>query len=534
MIGFYKDAGLTLLITETSPKKFLFPLAGLSKTTSVWLGDPNAVTYTSTDNVIISIAGADTLPPNPNVRVSLGLTPSVGLQGVPVILSTNTITGGVLNAIQIYLQVTVSPGSEAEFINIQLEVTPLSTGGNQVSYISAPFDVARWDSGMPIRTNVLPTNRQLSANLPGFIFGQYRWRDVGEINAQSLVPTIWNPDVNAIGPEKFIYGIGVNDDLKLIDIEEPPYSDSINPRVNHGTFWTGYRRYFYPADGSVLEFLPCGPNQSLEFVLQQTPRNLSPIFVGTWNLDEEGFYEYKDNYRYMGNVFPPGITTQQQYTLVRRTKLLTLNNSLASGTVLLGTTSGQTVDYFQLPIHPVARITNLIGTSIVPQNLNLDLEQGKVTITWPAASIPNTGTVLSITYDPAVAVYYETGVDDGTVDTTSILDPVELNPAFSGVAAGYLYLQNRRQLAARIELVADKPPILLDNGLIANGPIYYINDFALLTATVFGEVPDETIPGITMKVVVDETFQGLLNYKNPLYEDVLVVSGGDGVLQGIL
>lgn len=548
MLGFYTDPQLTRLIQSGAPKEMQFTLNGGSKTTVLYLGDPEDMDYFNADNIIIYIAGSDTLPPNPNIRIALGAAEdSIGIPGVPLILGQNYIFGGVDNAIPIYVQVTIPAGVEQQFTKAQLECSPIYSAtfhsafwveDTIAPYTSASFDIIQWDMGMPIRTNMLPLNRQLLSSLPGFVFGQYRWRDHGEVNAQALVPTIWNPDVNAIGPEKFIYGIGVNNDLVLDDIEEPPNSDSINPRVNHGTFWTGYRRYFYPSDQSILEFLPCGPGMPLTFTLQDTPRTISPVFVGTWALDDEGFYEYWDNYRYTGHEFDSSVSGQAQFTLNRATNTLVLNQGLPSGSAVLGLSSGEQIDYFQLPIHPIARLTDVIALVNPPSaqsilgNASIDYEQGTVIITWPSDITPTAGLQINITYDPAVAIYYEIGVDDGTPATDSILGSVELNPAFSGISQGYLYLQNARQIPESITLVVDKPPINIGGGLTANGPIYFNNDYALLTATVYGDVPGEVIPGVTMVVADAGGFEGAfgyINYIDPEFNYVTVVSGGDGV-----
>src|SRR5208283_5784339 len=124
----------------------LFPLGGLTKSSVLYLGDPDgSTTYTSTDNIIISVSGADTTPPNPNVRVSLGAAlVSIGLPGVPLILGTDTILGGIGNAVPVYIQVTLVAGAESEFTGVQLEASALSEGGSQVSWVSANLDVVRW------------------------------------------------------------------------------------------------------------------------------------------------------------------------------------------------------------------------------------------------------------------------------------------------------------------------------------------------------------------------------------------------------
>ena len=56
MLNFYADAGLTLQLSSFTPKRFLFPDAGGSRTSQVWLGDP----YTSTVAIQAS-PGANTI-----------------------------------------------------------------------------------------------------------------------------------------------------------------------------------------------------------------------------------------------------------------------------------------------------------------------------------------------------------------------------------------------------------------------------------------------------------------------------------------
>jgi hypothetical protein len=180
----------------------------------------------------------------------------------------------------------------------------------------------------------------------------------------------------------------------------------------------------------------------------------------------------------------------------------------------------------------------LIMGSVIPRvystNFVFDREQGTLQIKAPSGagvSIPGalSGESVYAVVDPAVAVLYETGSDD-----TRQLTEVDVNPAFSGLAGGFLYLQHRRQKPNSLVLSCDKPRIDIPAsissiiGLVAYGPVFFEGDYALLICTAYGKIPGEVIPNAKLQVVVDNTFTGLLNYQDPLNETVEVVTGGDG------
>lgn len=603
MLGFFKDAALTKPVTFLSPKQFLVPLAGGSRRSSLWLGDPllalvtvqaaagdnhlhlsptdhlpvqgsvfvgaMQINYTGktastltgipesgaggiTDTLTVSsvvklkylfggnvkmfVTGPDAEGDVPVVSVSLKRSDqtSYGLSRVPVIFVPQEIQSGVDQALQVDMEVSCLPGTQREFLNWQLESNACSVVGNYITGISpaAPAGVSRRDQGLPQRLWLLPLEREVKTNLPGFILGEYRWRDESTCNAHALVPTRWDLDINQIGPEKFISGIGGDADLQLQEIAEAQNSDSIFPRLEHGTYFSGYRRYYLPSDGVRLEFLPAKDISGLTFVLHDIPRSQSPVYVGTWRQDQQGYYEKDTEYRYVGHAFDtsdPG----PQFTLVKKDKELTLNQGLESATILVGLTSESDQDYFDLPIHPVDRITSvrvdnlndLNNPQIFATNYMFDRAAG--TLVLPKVLSPAvSGLPVYVTYDPAVAVLYETG-DSNTLTVSE--SQVDLNPAFSGIPGGYLYLQHCRRKPDSIELRVDKPVIPLPGGRVASGPVYFEGDYALLTATVLGKVPDEVVPGVAMQVKVAAGFLGLINYRDPLTEDIIVTSGGDGV-----
>jgi hypothetical protein len=84
-----------------------------------------------------------------------------------------------------------------------------------------------------------------------------------------------------------------------------------------------------------------------------------------------------------------------------------------------------------------------------------------------------------------------------------------LNPAFSGITSGFVYLQHRQLAPVSISLACDKPliaiPATLESiiDLVAYGPVYFNGDYSLLSATAHGPLNGEVVPNVTMKVVVD-------------------------------
>jgi hypothetical protein len=100
------------------------------------------------------------------------------------------------------------------------------------------------------------------------------------------------------------------------------------------------------------------------------------------------------------------------------------------------------------------------------------------------------------------------------VPQDSVLAPVDLNPAFAGIARGFLYLEHRKRRPVSIELDCDKPRIItpqgyqMVSGLVSFGPVFYENDFALLRGVAFGSDAGDVVPGARLKVVVGSPFNG--------------------------
>lgn len=636
MLGWYKDSGLTLAISPSTPKWVSIPLAGQTKTTTVYLGDAYtsyvAIATGTTDTTLylaqideftetgtvtidleqITYTGVEASPPSltgctrgansttaaahavgaivyPQTEYSISGVMSVlvsnmvsgptnlslalpgnpfGPPGAPLVTTISSIDAGVAGAIAIALQFTAPAGAQAEWTGLAITTTPVTRDGDSVngfsSIILQPVGnlyIEQRDQGLGQRLRLLPVTRQITPTLPGFTWGQYRWRDNTTENAQAIVPTRWDIDTSSI-EQDFIAGvgsIGETDDLQPISLEEE--SSSIYLRCQRGQYFTGVNRYYFPSDDWNLEFLACYPGLPFTYTLLAPPKLQTPVFVGRWAINSQGFYEYDYQARYtIASDFDPS-STQPQFMVDRDTGLLTVNAAvqLPQTNLLLGVLAGAETEYFSLPYYPIDKIVNLYVENPYVAIGTYTFSQSDNTITFPKAPGTLQGQPLFATVDAAIAVEYEYEVNDDTeiqntndpdedvlLEDTRLLAP-DLNPAFSGLSKGYVYLQHRLLVPIAVTLSSDKPEIAIPPtfssiiGLIAYGPIYYNGDYTLLTATAIGSLPNETIPGAVLQVIPGgyniETgqplqsypFRGLVNGQDPNITTITVITGGDGI-----
>ncbi len=509
------------------------------------------VIYNGTSGAGVEVfpIGSDLL--NYGVKVAVGTTSTLGFPGLPAIFSQTSILIGVSNAVEVYLSVQVPAGMDQEFVQFAIQCNNLykrdfadtivfstsegtyAPSGNLYAY--------RHDEALSIPIRILPVNRQVTNSTPGFIVGDYRWRNFLDRNATALVPTKWDTDPNIVGLEKFIAGDGDQDDLapeELLQVQ-----DSIRMELHRGEYFTGSNRYYLPANWN-LEFLQsslaaANIDGTVTLNTQKTPRPQAPIFVGTYILDNQKYYEKSIDYKYQCTLLNPNGSNRtdlpdRYFTLDRRTNTITLNKSMGHPFMFLGPVSGQAIDYFDLPVYPVNNIDVLFvdrGASAAPiyaTTWTFDREQGTVQV----PSIPGAlaGQPIYAICSPCVAVLYDSGPDE-----VREIDTVDFNPAFSGLSSGYFYLQHKRQKPASLVLSCDKPIIPIPAsqasiiGLVAYGPVYFENDYALLSVAAYSSVPGEIVPNAKLDVIVDSlTFSGTINYENPLTQTVTVITGGDG------
>lgn len=527
-------------------------VSGITSTISV-----NDIVYPS---VVYHCVGGTNLEAFPigsdyiSYRLALAVspTPTLGFPGLPGIFPEKSIAIGVNNAIAVYVGLTVPAGADQEFTNFGVQVSNLykrdasdttAYGTTEGAYApEAKMYAYRHDQGLPIPIRVLPINRKVSTDLPGFIIGQYKWRGDANRNATALVPTSWDQDPNIIGLGNYVAGIGDLNDLEPVQLVQE--DNSVRMQVERGEYFTGSNRYYLPSN-PVLEFIPCSESSmdsdgSISFQLQKTPRqDGAPIFIGTYVLDNQQYYEKTIEYKYQATLLNSDGTFRDDlpeyyFTLDRTNNTVTLNQPLSYVIMFLGAVSGLAQDYFNMPVYPVDDIQLLYvdrganASKLYAIAWTFDREDGTIIVPNIDGSLADQP--LFAIGAPAVAVLYDTGPDE-----TFQVETVDFNPAFSGLASGYFYLQHRIQAATSLVLSCDKPLIPIPAtqasiiGLIAYGPVYYTNDYALLSVTAYGPLNGETIPNAVLNVIVDpETFTGTINYQDPLTEQITVITGGDG------
>lgn len=606
MLGFYLDSELTRPITQASPKRFFAPTAGITKSSTVYLGDPFSSTLTqaaaansttldlddvneflpsgqasvngltisytaisgltltgvtgvtaaipvgsaitpakqwvSESQVVVFAQGSDTS----TLGVSLGQGGVFGFPSMPLILGAGSSPLLMGESLAIEIQVMVPAGAVQEFINWTVATSSFyqQPAGSTAAIPAGTFGVTpsmsgyvnRQDQPLPQRLRLLPANRDISNPPAGFTIGQYAWRDDTEINAQAIIPTNWLTDPTTLGNQMFVAGIGQGDDLKPLGFTQE--SESIYLNIKRGFYFTGPLGYYLPGTPQ-LDFLSA---LGTTLRLSATPQPTIPIFVGTYALDSQGFYEKSIEYRYKTAAAVAAGTNLPEYfyTLNRANNTITLNKPLAVSAVYLGTITGNATDYFDLPVYPVDNVESVYvaragGTQLTGVNWSVDYDLGRITITNPLGTGPSIagafqGEVVMAKVSPAVAVLYETSTSDSRT-----INSVDLNPAFAGISGGYVYLQHSRQEVASLVLSCDKPiidiPATLSSiiGLVAYGPVYFDGDYALLQVTAYSEVPGQIVQGAVLKVDADPaTFTGTINYQDPTQETVEVTTGADG------
>lgn len=242
--GVYKDSALTRLTSENTPKWFLCPTAGAVKTGTLYIGDP-FTPLTGMAALLLIPVGGDVAGLQPNLQVALrpsiaasGASAGFNIPNTPLVLPPADLS----QTIAFDLQVTCPAGKMVDYEDWRIEVIGVP---NQLPM--AYCGLARADQGLAQRLRVLDPARRVGT-MPGFIWGQSRWRDETETNEQTLVPTRWDISPASVGLEKFIYGIGCGDDLKLLSVERASGGSAIYPRLQKGEYFTGPNRHYFAAD----------------------------------------------------------------------------------------------------------------------------------------------------------------------------------------------------------------------------------------------------------------------------------------------
>ena len=382
----------------------------------VWRSRGNVVFFGSGSDVPNNLLVAFGVPTNPSASCR---STAFGVAGGAYISAPQSIAAGAENMMRIDIGVTVPPGVQQEFTNWGVSTSSFFAyqSGNTSAIPTTALGVVPMASGyvirrdqmLPLAARLLPSNRQVSATTPGFVIGQYRWRDEDEINAAALVPIEWDADVNAIGIDKFTCGIGDNNDLQPLEFVEGTGNDanSVFLQIQDGSYFAGPVRYFLPGTPG-LEF---HPGTVLTHVLANQPNPNKLIFVGTWQQDSDGFYSVATSYRYQASAYVND--GSPQFQLNQATKTITINQPLAQQTLFLGVLGGTGNDTFNLPVYPIYSIQNMyialggdLGTAAL-NSFDFDSDDGTVSVTSTPGGLYTPGQPVYAVCNPAIALQYE-------------------------------------------------------------------------------------------------------------------------------
>ena len=130
-------------------------------------------------------------------------------------------------------------------------------------------------------------------------------------------------------------------------------------------------------------------------------------------------------------------------------------------------------------------------------------------------------------YTPGLVIYYDKGAEQ------RLIEEVELNPAFAGLASGVVYLQHKIWQPKALVLQVDKARVPYTVNTenpehIEFGPVFQ-DDYAVITVTAFGSNERELIAGARLRVSPKlDTWDGAVNYADPSIRHVWVTTGADG------
>lgn len=528
MLEFFRDAQLTRPVTDGSPIWILASKRGSVKRMSLWLADTRLdTTYTGETSLTVTPRGS--VP----VRLKRPEQPQYGIPNTPAIYPFSSAAsadenGPVVIAV-LDIEVRIPAGPAEELTSLKLVTNPLLSDveGSLPEVVEVSFRIVRGDHGLPQRFRLFPADRIVDSKRPGFVWGDYRWRD--EANAHSLTPALWDLDLDRIGREKFVAGIGDRNDLRPIGVEKSNHS--LRARIRSGFYWTGTERYYLPSDDSAIATSQIS-EQGGSLFLGAAARRQKPVFVGALKVDHEGYYDAFVRYEYMHAGFDPK-GPEYQFTLDRNRTTIRLNKGFALGRVFLGVAPNSDTALFDVPVHPIGAVTAVVmgASGIDPEapvtSYTIDREAGSLRVSF-ADPEATAGRALYIDCSPAVMAISENEV---LSPQDSLIADVDLNPAFAGIARGFLYLEHRKRRVSSIQLSCDKPrsySLAGHENEVSYGPVFYGGDFALLQAAAFSEAGD-SVPGARLRIVPSGLFEGLVNYSDPSQTPVVVTTGGDGI-----
>jgi len=129
------------------------------------------------------------------------------------------------------------------------------------------------------------TNKKIE----GWKWDQRLWPTKNELQAIAYAPSLWDPEVSGLESTDYQSGVGDNNDLLLLDVEQVITNDIHHwaPKIRHGYFYVGDKEWYLYADQFLTEFFAettvSGTHQILD--LSHHPKPTIPIQVRRYRFD---------------------------------------------------------------------------------------------------------------------------------------------------------------------------------------------------------------------------------------------------------
>ena len=433
-----------------------------------------------------------------------------------------------LPAFRIDLKISAIAGAEAFWPHLALTVNSGSDG------IQLPLEAARIDSSGMLQATVLPASALLEDEI-GFLIGEHRWPYPDyQPDAVPVLPSRWDWNPREIGLDKFSSGVARQSDL--IPIGPVRDNHSLYLRMKPGFYFIGPDRHYYPSGSGFKIVRYSSSGQEGVIHLDQPLKPQTPVFVRTYRMDQFGMFRLDVDFVHRPRLSGSGPEVHELVVEDRSSGLLRLSGRFQSSEMLLGRVPeivdpGGSSIWLDLPVYPVWSLQYVQlsdGRQVTVQAFNRETGRVQIRVTPSMAGLD-----LLFGYEPAVLVIYE----PEWAPSEFLAPGIDMNPAVSGIASGYVVVTHQRTDLQKLTLFCDKPKLLFEHSpaaqadMVVFGPVYYGTDFAVLMVEASDFSGRYPVANLDLHFKVMSGFQGYLRYVDPLQSSVPVTAStnGDGM-----
>lgn len=145
--------------------------------------------------------------------------------------------------------------------------------------------------------------------IDGFLWDKRQWPNQLELEAEAFAPTIFDGTTNFIENNDFQSGIGNNEDLLLLSVDEKIVSnkDYWIPKVNHGYYYIFDDEFYAYSEDMQIQYFHSGVLFSglQQIILKYQPKPTIPITVRRFKFDfENGSYVPDKDFRKVPSFTP--------------------------------------------------------------------------------------------------------------------------------------------------------------------------------------------------------------------------------------